>query len=545
MSDPDALLRRASAAEQAGDIRAAVVLYGDGVRALLGKLRRTTDPAERESLQRQADGHFDHAVSLKQQLQHAAGAPPAAPMVARQQQVCVNSLRMAGAVRAFGRGSVSSMVPSKEPASSEPVPAFASEPEPEPESEPEPEPTDSARRRAECVSAEDRTRREQLELQRNRVDVLGKLCESFSQTSHRHTDTSLRRVLSWSGGTVATAWQYMQEWEQELSNSHRATDKTLSPGGNAAAAARSVQESTINRLATPSQSPARTRRRGTTPQRASGVLNSSDDDSDCGVGRAEGVALRRCSRCMYAAYTAEDSRVCYCAQPAAAWEDGGTDGLQEPVLQTVAMQRATTGRRSQQTALTGPRGSRKVVNRSSTSTATRGKTSASTRTRGKMPSSTAAWNSEVRRVQMQPRENQNAHKIACTNTSNKSVRPKSSGARSSRSFTATPAGNMGSPRRVSSASRGARRSARKTKRDQNAGSSMIDRRVFCAAASGSLSTSAQMVAAEALLVPSSPATSETGSVPRRETHNYASMSVGPKFRLDNLLREYQPPACPA
>jgi hypothetical protein len=43
-------------------------------------------------------------------------------------------------------------------------------------------------------------------------------------------------------------------------------------------------------------------------------------------------------------------------------------------------------------------------------------------------------------------------------------------------------------------------------------------------------------------VPQSPATSETGSVPRRETHNYASMTVGPKLRLDNLLREYQPPA---
>jgi hypothetical protein len=33
----------------------------------------------------------------------------------------------------------------------------------------------------------------------------------------------------------------------------------------------------------------------------------------------------------------------------------------------------------------------------------------------------------------------------------------------------------------------------------------------------------------------SAATSETGSVPRRETHNYASMTVGPKLRLDLLL----------
>ena len=68
---------------------------------------------------------------------------------------------------------------------------------------------------------------------------------------------------------------------------------------------------------------------------------------------------------------------------------------------------------------------------------------------------------------------------------------------------------------------------------------------MCPAGSGSSTTSAQMVAGEAVQIPSSPATSKTGSVPRRETHNYASMSVGPKLRLDNLLREYQPPACPA
>eukprot|EP01046_Picozoa_sp_COSAG06_P102236 COSAG06_NODE_48400_length_332_cov_0.892704_1_plen_97_part_10 len=97
MSDAEALLRRAKAAEDAGDSRSAVVLYGDGVRALLATLRRTTDPAERERLQREADDHFDHAVSLKQQLQLAAGAPPAAPAVARQQQAVVNTVRAVGA----------------------------------------------------------------------------------------------------------------------------------------------------------------------------------------------------------------------------------------------------------------------------------------------------------------------------------------------------------------------------------------------------------------------------------------------------------------
>ena len=525
-----------------------MVLYGDGVRALLAKLRGTTDPAERECLQRKADEHFDHAVSLKQQLQRAAGAPPAAPMLARQQQACANTLRTMGAVRAFG-GSLS-MVSSKQSAAS-----LASEPEskPEPEPEPEPEPalSESARRRAERA---DRARREELELQRNRVDVLSKLCESFAKTSHRHTDASLRRVLSWSGGTVATAWQYLQEWEKGLSESPRTTNKTPSPGGNAASA-KSVQESLTNRLAMPVHSPTRSGRRGLTPQRAFSLPNSSDDDSDgSGAGGSTAVPLWRCSRCMYAAYNEKDSSACRCARPAVAWQASNTDSLQEPLMQTVASQRATAGRPAQQPAL-GPRGSRKIAQRPATSAGTRGKmpTSLARQIKAEVcdtgslqAASTAEFGSRVRRIQMQTRENQAGRLQADSGTvgiitASKSMRPKSSGGTLSRSSGITLAGTLASPRGTS-ISRGTKRSARKTKRDQTAGSS-IEGKSACAVNPVSSSATAPVVAAE--VTRPSPATSETGSVPIRDSHNYASMSVGPKLRLDNLLRDYQPPACQA
>ena len=550
MSDPEALLRRAQAAEQAGDARAAVVLYGDGVRALLAKLRGTTDPAERESLQRKADEHFNHAVSLKQQLQRAAGAPPAAPILARQQQACANTLRTMGAVRAFGGGL--SMVSLKQSAASlarEPGPE--PEPEPEPESAPAPALSESARRRAERA---DRARREELELQRNRVDVLSKLCESFAKTSHRHTDASLRRVLSWSGGTVATAWQYLQEWEKGLSDSPRTTNTPPPPGGNAASA-KSVQESLTNRLAMPVHSPTRSARRGITPQRAFSLPNSSDDDSEgSGTGGSTAVPLWRCSRCMYATYTEKDSSVCYCAQPAVAWQASGPDNVHEPLLQTVAAQRAAAGRRTQQPAL-GPRGSRKIAQRPTTSTGTRGKMPASLArqikaeicdTGSHQTASTADFGSRVRCVQMQARENKTVHPQSARgaggrSTASKSVRSKSSGGTLSRSSGITRAGTLGSPR-GSSTSGGSKRSARKTKREKTAGSS-VDGRAACALNPGAWSATAPAVATE--VTRPSPATSETGSVPVRETHNYASMSVGPKLRLDNLLRDYQPPACPA
>ena len=92
------LLRRAKAAEDAGDRRAAVVLYGDGVRALLCDLRATADPGKRERLQKEADDYFDHAVALKHELQQDAGAPPPAQLAAKQ-QACANALRAVSAAR--------------------------------------------------------------------------------------------------------------------------------------------------------------------------------------------------------------------------------------------------------------------------------------------------------------------------------------------------------------------------------------------------------------------------------------------------------------
>lgn len=140
-------------------------------------------------------------MGLKRQVQQKLGAPPAAAKI--------------------HGGAATPVVPvavCETEAEAEPEPRQEPEPEPEPGAELPMYPGAAASARftkllPKPIGAKER---ERIELKRNRVDVLSKLCASFAH--EKHGPETLGRVLSWSGGTVATAWQYLQEWERELTD---------------------------------------------------------------------------------------------------------------------------------------------------------------------------------------------------------------------------------------------------------------------------------------------------------------------------------------
>ena len=545
------LLRRAKAAEDAGDRRAAVVLYGDGVRALLCDLRATADPGKRERLQKEADDYFDHAVALKHELQQDAGAPPPAQLAAKQ-QACANALRAVSAVRAFGL--VGAPRPEPEP---EPEPAPQPRPpqpqlRPQPEPEPEPEPPPAPPRPESAASI---ARREQLELQRNRVDVLSKLCSSFARKDYQHTDASLQRVLSWSGGTVATAWQYLQEWERELSESPRprssaSPDPDAASGKTAPSRPRSRAGDTSplrgpgispERLARKPASWGKSRRANERPE----YHQYHTDTADAARVPAPKGALWRCSRCLQSAFTEAEVGVCNCVEWGSS-SDGSSDGRGHrpaPAWESaVPMVPPRSCGVAKADAARGPRG-RKQSRPATTSTGTRGKVPAAMRQtsdedvaskrRGGSKGGGSSWGTVSTRVPIQARPDRSRAASSGARGGKKAerARPKSS--------SAVTRGSNKTPRKRASSAGGTRARA-----SRSSDSAATLKKAAKAAAATAAAEVGGGGGASLPTPPHSPAASKassaTGSVSRRETHNYASMSIGPKLRLESLLQNYTP-----
>eukprot|EP01052_Picozoa_sp_SAG31_P005345 SAG31_NODE_234_length_19701_cov_16.835068_3_plen_547_part_00 len=264
---PSDLIQRACEADLVQDHRTALVFYSVGVRTMLATAKCTSDAAERSRLREEADGYFNRAIALKQELQkmqnmqsstvdryctemqnssdgdvstddmsNGGGEQDGQPTDSR---ACNETNDMSPRAReVWGHESISKLASSSHGLAPGVLPMPSTPP---PDTCPEPQQAQSATHTCpdlsnlQAVDSDDEEDEisscdpvdssvdDSLDspvLLEHQLVALTQLCDGFRNQEEncffgRLGQASLSRALSWNGGTVASAWAYVQEWQRE------------------------------------------------------------------------------------------------------------------------------------------------------------------------------------------------------------------------------------------------------------------------------------------------------------------------------------------